>query len=49
MMYFDPYPVQLGVQNEELLVDGAIIAENPSLYSTFMAKELGSYGSKEKN
>jgi len=41
LMYFDPFSLQLGVNNEEVLVDGAIIAENPSLYSTFMAKELG--------
>ena len=40
-MYFDPFSLQLGVNNKEVLVDGAIIAENPSLYSTFMAKELG--------
>jgi hypothetical protein len=39
-MYFDPYKVQLGVSNEEVLVDGAIIAENPSLYASVFSKEF---------
>ena len=38
--YYDPYEMQLGVENSELLVDGSIIAQNPSLYSLIFAKEL---------
>ena len=38
--YYDPYKMQLGVENYELLVDGSIIAQNPSFYSLIIAKEL---------
>ena len=34
------FKMQLGVENSELLVDGSIIAQNPSLYSLILAKEL---------
>ena len=39
-MYFEPYEVKLGISNQEYLVDGAIIAENPSLYSAILAREF---------
>lgn len=42
-MQFDPFKIQLGVSNDEILVDGAIIAENPSLYSVYYQKELKKY------
>ena len=45
ILYFDPYDIPLGVGYAEMLVDGAIIAENPSLYSTVLAMELN----KNKN
>ena len=32
--------MNLGVTNDELLVDGSIIAENPSLYSTIYQREI---------
>lgn len=40
LMYFDPYAIQLGVSNQETLVDGAIIAENPSFYAALQSKEF---------
>lgn len=40
LMYYDPYKMQLGLENQEVLVDGAIIAQNPSFYSLIMAKEF---------
>ena len=44
LMYYDPYKMQLGLESQEVLVDGAIIAQNPSFYSLIYAKEL-----KKKN
>lgn len=40
LMYYDPYEMQLGLENQEVLVDGSIIAQNPSFYSLIYAKEL---------
>lgn len=40
LMYFDPFKVPLTISNDDMLVDGAIIAENPSMYSTFYAQEF---------
>ena len=39
-MYYDPFELKLGISNEELLVDGAIIAENPSMYAAVQAMLL---------
>lgn len=44
LMYYDPYKMQLGLESQEVLVDGAIIAQNPSFYSLIIAKEF-----KKKN
>ena len=38
--YFLPYNVQLDITSKEIIVDGAIIAENPSFYSAILAKEM---------
>ena len=40
LMYFDPYILPLGPTKTQLLVDGAIIADNPAMYSTYFATEL---------
>ena len=40
LMYYDPFKMQLGLESQEVLVDGAIIAQNPSFYSLIHAKEL---------
>ena len=40
LSYYDPYEMQLGLENQEVLVDGSIIAQNPSFYSLIYAKEL---------
>jgi hypothetical protein len=32
--------MQLGLESQEVLVDGAIIAQNPSFYSLILAKEI---------
>ena len=36
-LYFDPYNLKLGLTHDEFLVDGAIIAEDPALYSLIFA------------
>jgi patatin-like phospholipase/acyl hydrolase len=38
--YFRPYTVNVNINENDTIVDGAIIAENPSFYSTIYAKEI---------
>ena len=38
--YFLPYELTFDITNEENIVGGEIIAQNPSFYSTIIAKEI---------